>query len=280
MIKQMNNLESVGQMIGSLMGMSEAMDEAEYTQALIAEAHGHASNLFDIAAASLAQTGKIAHVYEYGTAGITPGKVVHPNPLTPDARLYEHVLEGEQGNVDIRYTFRPAVTPNPKHTTKSTGVPSKYLSKLSNRRYIFHSRAFVMETGMSVSIRGEGKNGLVFVPFGANSENPRGYVMYPTASRGPIVATPGAEVAGNFSHFWVGWWATEGQQFFDEHMRKKVNEDIQEAVLVAARKAKAEQMKPAAAVNVPAATSQGVKSVKSLVKRKNTSRRARRRKGK
>ena len=217
---------------------------------LIEDAHGTASRAFDVAAAATASAtgGGIAHMYEFGTAGITKGPVKFPDPTSQAARLWVHTLRGAGGSQEIGYDFRAALHRNPQPTTRDTGVPSKYLRRLSKRKYIFWNKARVMEHGMSVEIKSKQPHGLLFVPTpGMNA--PRGFVMWNTNRKGAIRAVPGATVAGNFTALWMRWWGNEGAALVEGNMRKKVEADTRIAQREAERRAQAQPMKSATANN-------------------------------
>lgn len=267
-IETLNNLESVGDMVGSLKGISEGLEEDEYIGRVIRDAHSKATMQFDIAAAATASAGHLKHVFEFGTAGITEGKVKFTDPTSASARLWMHKIEGRGGNLDIGYTFRPALNRNPDPTTRSTGVPSKYLRKLSKRKYVFWNKAFVMETGQTVEIKSErGDKGFLFVPTpGFNS--PRNFVLYPSKIKGPINSVPGQSTQGTFTAFWVRWWGSVGGDLIEADMRKTVSTDIERAVAAAAKKANAERIKPAELTNVVAASEKARRREKNLFGRK------------
>lgn len=251
--KVLSNLESVGDLIGSLKGMGEAMEEDEYIETLIQQAHGKAANAFDVAAAATAGAGHLTHVFEFGVPGITRGQPKFADPTAPEARLWIHRLSGKGGNQDIGYTFRPATQPNPQPTTAETGVASKYLRKLSRRKYIFWNKAFVMETGQTVSIKAKNSD-FLFIPFGdnppTNPANKRGFVMYNTTKLGPISAKPGASSKGTFTAFWMNWWASAGNELIEQDMRASVESDIKKAEADIAKRTAAESMKPVQATNI------------------------------
>ena len=266
--KVLSNLESVGDLIGSYMGMSDAIEEDEYVEGLIKQAHGHAANAFNVAAASAATAGIMTHVYEFGTAGITRGRVVFPDPVQEEARLWIHTIHGRGGHQDIGYAFRPATQPNPFPTTAETGVPNKYLQKLSRRKYIFWNKAFVSETGQSVTIKP--KNGaLLFVPFGPNGPRAddattamknKNFMMY----RGSITNTPGATQKGTFTSFWMKWWASMGQELLEEDMRKSVSMDIALAEKQIQKTASSETLKPVQTTSVRGAVAKARAGMKKF----------------
>lgn len=248
----LSNLESIGDLIGALSGISAGLDDEIYMEGIIKSAHGHAATAFDIAAAATAKTGRINHVYEYGVMGITKGLPKFADPTDPRARLYLHELIGAGGNQDIAYTFRPATQPNPAPTPEDTGVDSKYLSKLSKKKYYFYNRAFVMETGRVVEIKPQNGN-FLFVPFyGEPSRNPlytRGHILWDASKKGPLYARPGASTRGEFEGFWMNWWGAAGSKIMYTEMEKYVTMDIESAMLEAKR-ASVEAMKPVQESNI------------------------------
>lgn len=255
--KVLSNLESVGDMVGALSGIADGLNEDDYVEGLIKGAHGHAANAFDVAAAATARSGFLSHVFEFGVPGITPGPSKYADPTSPAARLWIHTIAGHGGRQDIGYSFRPALNRNPQPTTRSTGVPSRYLRRLSSRKYVFSQKAFVMETGQTVQIKSDRGNGFVFVPFyGEPSDDPRnkrGYMMWNSKRLGPITAVPGRDSKGQFTAFWMNWWGGAGSSMMDAEMRKRVTTDIEVAMAEAAKKANAHPLKPAQTTNIPGA---------------------------
>lgn len=269
-VKVLSNLESLGEMIGALQGIAKGMDEDAYMEGLIKQAHGHAANAFNIAAAATAATGHFPHVFEFGTPGITPGPARFGDPTSHEARLWIHRLAGHGGSQDIFYSFRPAVVRNPQPTTESTGVSSKYLQKLSRRKYIFWNKAFVMETGMTVS--NKAKNGdFLFVPFNGeaprNPMNRKGFMMWDSRRHGALETVPGRKTKGTFTAFWLAWWAAEGQETMEREMRSSVSMDIEKAVAMAAKDSQTEAMKPVQTTNIKGVATRAYERARSLFKR-------------
>lgn len=250
--KMMNNLDAVGEAVGALMGIADGLEEDEYIESLVRDAHGKAAKAFDVAAAAAGAAGHLTHVFEFGTAGITRGQPKFMDPTSEAARLWTHKVTGTGGNLDIGYTFRPALNRNPIPTTRDTGVPSKYLRRISKRKYVFWNKAFVMETGQTVEIHAKRGNYL-FVPF--NNEAPRnplnrkGFVMWNTKRQGPIMAQPGRTTKGTFTAFWMRWWASQGEEVMAADMMKNVEYDTKKAEKELAKRANSHPVKPAAANN-------------------------------
>lgn len=256
--KVLTNLESIGDLIGALSGISTALDEETYMDGLIKSAHGKAATAFDFAAAATARAGRFPHVYEYGTAGVTRGLPRFANPADPKARLYFHQIAGHGGNQEIMYSFRTATQPNPEPTPQDTGVDSKYISRLSGRKYYFYNKAYVMETGQVVEIRPQNSN-FLFVPFyGEAPRNPmytRGFLMWDSSRLGPLYAQPGKSTKGEFTQFWMAWWSKAGSALLGGEMEKSVTMDIDIAMAEAAKRAKVETMKPVQETSITSASS-------------------------
>lgn len=224
------NLDALGKVVGAAQAMDEGFNQ-QYINSVIQAAHSDVKNAFDIAAAATAQaSGNMSHMYEYGVPGITRGKPAFASGAEDAAHLYVHTLDTRHDGATVNYVFRPALIRNPQPTVESTGVPSRFLKRLSRRKYVFKNRAFITETGQSVSISG---NPWLFVPFG--KEGPRNYnnpnakynfMFYNTDRLGPIKSRPGRKNRGAFSAFWAAWWASEGSRKLSEHMEENIQEDF------------------------------------------------------
>lgn len=275
-----SNIESLGDLIGTVQGISDAMSDQEYIDSLIEDAHYSASKAFDTATAATAHAGYLTHVYEYGVAGITGGTAKITDATSPEARLYVHSLIGNRGSYDIGFYFRPALVPNPQPTTASTGVASVYLRKLSRRKYIFRSRAIVMEDGEEVQIKPKNGN-LLFVPFyGQPSRNPlnkKGFMMYPYAPNNePITITPGRSTKGSFGAHWMKWWGDTGQTMMGAEIQSKIPLDIMESMQAMEAVAAGEALKPIESVNTISSALSTNSATREKYHRKSKSRRRRR----
>lgn len=233
------NFDSVYELVGAVRGIDTAIDSPQYLDSLANEAHNYVSSDFDIEISAMAGAGKFQHVYEFGVAGITTGPGMPTriaDPRSEAARLWVHNFMGTDGIYDIEYSFRPAVVPNPRPTTATTGVPSKVIRKLSRRKYVFWNKALVMETGAEVEIRPiRGK--YLFVPFGGTEFDGRSYQMYDAERNGPIVTRPGRYSRGTFGAFWETWWDTVGKARMGDFMEKEAGIDVHMALQNAERQA-------------------------------------------
>jgi hypothetical protein len=223
MINWLTDFDAVGALTGLADGLDEAFESTGFKDMLAEAAHEVAAADFDMAAASAAHAGYLHHVYEFGTAGInTQGTTTKfADPTSPAARLWVHNLEGGGGNYDIDFTFRPALAANPRKTTRHTGVPSKFLSKISRRKYVFWNKAAVMESGMTVEVSPK-KGRFLFIPA---PEAERGFVL----TEETIETVPGKNTAGTFTAFWEAWWNTEGTNIMDNHVDSVLNAATQRA---------------------------------------------------
>jgi hypothetical protein len=268
MINFKADLDAVLEMIGTFEGINEAYSDAQYLDDTVTRAHREASLQFDLAAAASAGAGYLSHVYEFGVPGITAGPPRISDPTSPAARLWTHNISGTKGMYSINYVFRPAVVPNPQPTKARTGVPSKYLRKLSKRKYVFHSKAFVMETGMEVEITSkEGRR--LFVPFYGMPKQVgnKTYMMYDAEKHGPINTTPGRNTAGTFTAFWEGWWAAQGTKIMEDNITESASADMALAFkAAAARAARIAPTPPATNVN-EAVEEKAKKTTKYMLKR-------------
>lgn len=240
------NLDALGQVIGSIKAMEE-MDSPAYINSLIKVAHGKASNAFDIAAAATAQAkGNMSHMYEYGVAGITRGPVKFPTGAEPGAHLYVHTLDTRHDGATVNYVFRPAVTRNPRWTSKDTGVPSKNLKHLKNRKYVFRNVAYVTEMGQTVQIQPREGGRFLFIPWlggrspGALKGGQSGFTFYNAETKGPLKIKM-RKNTGAFSSFWALWWAGEGTKMLTKSMTEDVTKDFESIMNAAARKSAIEK---------------------------------------
>jgi hypothetical protein len=265
----MSNLDVLGELLGQLEGLDPAMKNPRYIQDILTVAHNESSEAFDLAAASAASTGYLQHVFEYGNPGITEGKPVFHNPTEPEARLYIHKMRGSGGNQNIMYSFRAATQRNPSMTVANTGASSKYLRKLSRRKYVFWNRAFVMETGRPVSIKP--KNGeFLFIPLrgqesktGDDRATKRGFIL----TKKGVKTVPGRSTKGQFTSFWMGWWSGSGDEMMVKSAARQVEQDIEKVRVELDAVAKKSKMKPVQTTNLSVSIREGSGRTVKLLKR-------------
>ncbi|SRR6266498_3168602 len=219
--------------IGVVNGAAKILDDSRFMDRLITHAHKRTKPSFNNdAAAYAAATGTIRHMFEWGTAGINPGRTNRRmSPNDPMARLWEHTLTGTGKTKVAGFVFRPSLVPIPAPTVAKTGVPSSELAKLTGGPYLFTNKAAVIETARPVTIRPKDSDWL-FVPFGP--EGPRGASVRKGRNfiftKGPVHTIPGKRLAGNFSKFWVAWWETEGASIMAEKMQTRIDYEMENLV--------------------------------------------------
>lgn len=272
MLKWSHNFDVIAEIAGTVQGASLAEREQIYLDGLATHAHTSASIEFDREAAAMGAAGGLRHVYEFGVAGITPGTPRVGDPTSAAARLWIHQLTGDRGDYEVRYTFRPATIPNPRPTTASTGVPSKYLARLSRRKYLFWNKAYVMETGSAVKIGGV--NGpLIFVPFYGqppeDGKNTKGYMMFNTHTHGKLISDPGRNSAGKFQAFFETWWGSIGQEHMVNYVETAIPADTAEVIKMAQARAAKQKPEPtvSAAKSSAVAKAASQLTVKHLAKK-------------
>lgn len=248
-ISLFSNMEEIGAMVGTIEGILDGIEEPRYMEGVIKEAHKNVTADFDRDAASAGAAGFLAHMYEFGTRGITRGPIKY-GPTDDAAKLWVHLVAGKGGNQNFTFAYRPALNRNPQPTTESTGVASKYLRKLSKRKYVFENKAFVMETGQTVEIKAKNSS-MLFVPFRGeaprNPLNTKGFVWWP-ASKGPITTTPGRQTKGNFTRFWLNWWSGVGSALVEQDMKRTIEFDFNHAHKTMLKFPKT--MKPVSAIDI------------------------------
>lgn len=234
---------SVSAAIGAIDGADEVTREEGYLTDLMKAAHTDVADEFNMMiTAHAAASRTLNHMFEWGTSGINTGRTTRRiNPMSPEARLWLHTYTGTGKSGAVGFTFLPSHVPVPKPTTTRTGIDQKYLSKLKGK-HIFWNKAFVMESGTTVTIRpAPGKK--LFIPhMGRSPSNikasdlAKGFTMYPRS----VELTPGQNSAGTFTAYFKQFWETKGQKSMEANVFKTFNTDLTKAL----RKASASRGAP------------------------------------
>lgn len=249
------DFSQLARLVGTVKGYSSAVESDIYINDLLKVAHQIAAKEFNAAVASVAIAASgtpksLSHMYEWGTIGINKGRTTRAmQPTNPDAMLWTHVMKGRGRAKTIDFKFRPSTVPVPQPTTAKTKVARKYLDRLNGKQYKFHWKAPVMEFGTTVHLK-PNKAKMIFVPFYGKPKTrnaydiKRGFLFH----KGPLNSVPGKTVKGNFSSFWIGWWASAGA--------KSMKDNTKTAVALHAGKV----------IHTKAGTMRGVRSGKSGMK--------------
>jgi len=160
------------------------------------------------------------HVYEPDLLGI------------PAGRLWKHRLQGGGRYTSIAsFKFLPSthniLTPEERSEDKDDRmyhVSSEVIAKLSKRRYVFTSRATVMEYGLPTVVAPRYSR-LLFVP----TLRQKGNFMltrHPTPQNwtraNPQDSSGGAGTQGRFTALWTAWWSNSAPRLWDSHIKDTI----------------------------------------------------------
>ena len=221
--------------LGAGKAVSEMVSDPDYVDALVRAAHGQVEDEFNMeAAAYAASTGRIKHMYEWGTQGINRARTnMRPNPMDPRARLWEDLITGVGMHKQLIYVFKPSVAIVPKPTVRDTGMSPDVINSL--RDHVFHSKASVLELGTTVTINPI-RHPWLLIPYYepteslfSNYDKQRGFTLW----KNPVVHSPGdtAGSTGQFTAFWAAFWEGRGQRMIDMHMEKQIESDFMAMML-------------------------------------------------
>ena len=233
--KVISNLEQLAEAIGSYVGMMEGLSQKDYMNDLLSRVHKRAAGEFDKFAVQQGMRDKsLSHMWEFGTAGITRGPIKYANPNSKTAKLWQHTIVGGGGRKTFGFVFLPAKADVPPHDPEEIGVSAENMPNLAvnngTRRYKFKNKAFVYESGMTVTVTPKASKQL-FVPIktegmpsGSYRGNPsRGFVWTKSHTYSPGQF---ADSTGRFSGMFGAWWAGVGGEMFKKDMMTEVEADI------------------------------------------------------
>lgn len=261
--KIISNIEQLAEAIGSYIGMMQGLEQQTYLDKLITKAHSDAVPVFNkaVAAKAMGKNAGLSHAWEFGTAGITRGRVKYPNPLSPNAQLWVHTLKGEGPNKTIGYVFRPAKSQVPPHDPEEIGVAKRDIPPLKvmtgMRRYYFPNKASIFESGKTITVKTR-RSKFLFIPTKTEGlpstytgDPDKGYVWAKSHTYSP---GDYADSTGRFTAFFGGWWKTAGAELMQANMSAQVETDLIE-VDGSIRTSK--KMTPVQAQNIKAAAKRG-----------------------
>lgn len=231
-----NMTDSMASLIGTYRGVCEAAKDDRFIRELMLNATNSNLDKFNVRAARVAKTTRnlnnssLSHMFEYGTAGITPGQVVFTDATSPAARLwlFKTVASGKQ--VSTFMTFRDATVPNPKPSQRTDlkNMDPRFISKMSNRKYVFKKRAELTERGATVRPFPYRAKALIF----PSKENDHGAGFW-HRSRGPAEinlggekSSGGAKHTNSFTTFFMTWWNTEGAKGINQSTHQSITSRI------------------------------------------------------
>lgn len=219
------DLSDVEEFLAAGDAIVKSLKTKRYQNALWDAALAEADTEFNIEAAAYAMaTGNIAHMYEWGTAGINKGRSnVRPNPMSKGARLWQTASPGTGFTRTITYYFLPSFANVPKPTTTDSGMSQEVISKM--RDHVFRWKAEYMEWGREVIITPD-KAKFLLIPISDENrqharpyEIKRGYFL----SKGPITFNAGGNrYANHFTQFFVNYWLGKGDQVLNDSVKRQV----------------------------------------------------------
>lgn len=149
--------------------------------------------------AARAAVGEFHHVYEWEHIGF------------PGFQLWRNQLNGRGGQRRVTWGWRASKTTVPTQTNIYGGPRFEHSKGFDpeklNRIHIFVWKAPMMEYGVRVTVRPKLSNVLVFPNPDLKGSGAFGYQPKPvTFSPHPVTSTPGEQVQGNFTAWFVAWW--------------------------------------------------------------------------
>lgn len=199
------DLSQVANVLGAIEGVGATVSTRRFPDTLVKMSWAETAKDFDVFMDAVARSNPQAyhHMYEWNKVGI------------PGARLWNQTLTTNKAGTGIAsFEFQPSVTPVPPPR-----YPVGEVSRLSGEKYVFHSKAAVMEFGIPVTIRSRTSGGLIFIPA---PELPRGYLF----AKESYVTNPGGNVAGNFTQAFSGFWGSNSTAIFNARVKPKLEAEV------------------------------------------------------
>lgn len=261
--KVISNLEQLAEAIGSYVGMLEGLDQQEYMDGLIGQAHSEVAFEFDKhAAAQAMQDRSLSHMWEYGTAGVSPrGRIKYANPLNPKAKLWTHTIVSRGRVKTFGFTILPAKSLVPPHDLQEIEVAPRDMPPLKLEtgkwRYKFPNKASLYESGMTVNLAPKRAKAL-FIPIKTEGlpakytgDTSKGFVW---AQRHTYSPGDMADATGRFTGMFGAYWAGMGGDLLSTKMMIKVERDL---LTVSSGVRPSKTMNSAARASIAAAAKRG-----------------------
>ena len=217
---------------GKAKGMAKKMSTNAYLSDLVLYTHGEMTRRFDQYMEVLYQTTagrkQLHHVYEWRVD-------------SKAGQLWRHKLTGQGGQRSATWDWKAskANIPTPSEARGIEGHPMQTVPKdmfdeiIKNRgwtkRYVFHWKAPVMESGQEAIIQPRVPGGKIMYPTG----NPDEPVAWKTESQ---INPGGEETTGGFTRAWIAWWSTEAPRVFEDAIAPEVERNAVDSVRRGARK--------------------------------------------
>jgi len=202
----------VAKLSGTFQGIQKEMNTDRHLNAVTKAAFEILSEQFNATTHVVAgmSVGEYHHVYEWEHVGV------------PGFQLWKNRLAGRGGKRSVTWNWKASRTTVPTETNvdgtpRFAPSPTFDPSKLQ-RIHVFVWKAPMMEYGVTVNIKPKLSNVLVF----PNAEllGGQGRARGPspvTFTPHPVRTVPGQEVQGNFTQWFVSWWAGGSAQNIVDH---------------------------------------------------------------
>lgn len=213
------DLSNVGAMMGSITGMTEAVNTKVYILDLVEAAQHYMgtdfNNFMTVLAAS--QPERFHHVYEWG------------HVAEPGYRLWRNVYVGTAAtNRVTSFEFLPSHTEVPLPDPPFPPGPN---GQQVNRRYVFWNKARVMEYNIPTHIRLVAAKAL-FINLRDQVTNlddeGKGFTF---ASQATIFNQGGGHTAGSFTNAFLTFYREQGPRIFNERIRPIIERSTENIVL-------------------------------------------------
>lgn len=233
MIKIIVNDSEIQETLGAIQGMTATIKTSQFTGPMLKRIHSDLAAEFDEVADTVAAAtpANFHHVYEWRMIGV------------PQGRLWKHRLVGHGNNrvADFQWKASRAPILTPQERASNPNDPMSLISdedikRLSNRKYVFHWKAPVMEYNLRVNIIAKNSpKKLLFIPTWSSNSKGKNFRFAPSAN---VTVPGGGDTTGMFSGLWATWWQGQAPQAFDRRVKKEIEKDISESILSSIRRRK------------------------------------------
>lgn len=214
------DLSGAGHVLGTIDGISGAIRTKVYIDSVLKDAHRTMANDFNTYMHAVAASAPemYHHVYEWNATGV------------PGMQLWTNALKGAGRNKTATFEFRPSKTPVPKPDLPAS---SRGL-QLSDKKYFFPAKAWVMEYSLPVRISG---TPLLLDLRGKISER-SGKSEEFIFAQDVFIENPGGDVFGNFTTAYLLWWGNVAPSVFETKVRPRYEQSVDRITTAAGRAAK------------------------------------------
>lgn len=200
MIKVEADLGAFANYNGMVAGFTQEIKTDKFKRAMVEHLHFKMMDAFNvhIDAFAIANRLRLWHMYEWRRVG------------DPSARLWEPVKRGRGGTIITTIQFKPSKTFIPDVEERSNNPndpvskwPSEMIQRMSNKKYVFYNKAYVMENNIEITIRPRTSSGRLIIP---NQNAKWGFYMLPKGKSATVRSPGGQNTTGGFRWAWEMYW--------------------------------------------------------------------------